>query len=184
MRTSTLRPLSFLRPCSNKVTSWKSRHSHDIDTGHLQAAGEQFPKSAYAREAQPLTEILRKLEHGRKRGPMPIADIIPIVFGSLTPASRTVCASRRSAPFSWSFAWERSPARPPFAPAQVPLRQFRRASTFFLNLKKFLFHFIQIVTARSTFFPVIQVSLKVPHRQCLVSDPSITVSYAVIAIVK
>jgi transposase len=49
----------------------------------LQAAAEQLPKSAYAREAQPLTEILRKLEHGRKRGPVPIADIIPIVLARL-----------------------------------------------------------------------------------------------------
>jgi len=49
----------------------------------LQAAAEQLPKSAYAREAQPLTEILRKLEHGCKRGPLPNADIIPIVLARL-----------------------------------------------------------------------------------------------------
>jgi transposase len=49
----------------------------------LQTAAGQLPKSAYAREAQPLADILRKLEHGRKRGPVPIADIIPIVLARL-----------------------------------------------------------------------------------------------------
>jgi len=49
----------------------------------LQAAAGQLPKSAYAREAQPLSDRLRKLEQGRKRGPVPIADIIPVVLARL-----------------------------------------------------------------------------------------------------
>ena len=46
----------------------------------LKAAADQLPKSAYATEAKPLVEILDKLEHGRKRGPTPLADILPIVL--------------------------------------------------------------------------------------------------------
>lgn len=48
----------------------------------LQAAAEQLPRSAYAREAQPLTEILHKLEHGR-RGPQALAQILPVVLARL-----------------------------------------------------------------------------------------------------
>jgi transposase len=49
----------------------------------LQAAADQLPKSAHASEALPLAELLRKLEHGRKRGPTAIGDIIPIVLARL-----------------------------------------------------------------------------------------------------
>ena len=49
----------------------------------LQAAAEQLPKGAYAREAQPLVKVLRELEQGRKRGPQPLSDILPIVLARL-----------------------------------------------------------------------------------------------------
>jgi hypothetical protein len=49
----------------------------------LQAAAEQLPKGAYAREAQPLEKVLRDLEQGRKRGPQPLSDILPIVLARL-----------------------------------------------------------------------------------------------------
>jgi transposase len=49
----------------------------------LQTAIEQLPRSAHAEEAAPLAEELRKIEHGRKRGPQPIGDILPIVLARL-----------------------------------------------------------------------------------------------------
>jgi len=49
----------------------------------LKAAADQLPKSAYAGEALPLAELLRKLEQGRKRGPVLIGTIIPIVLARL-----------------------------------------------------------------------------------------------------
>ena len=49
----------------------------------LQTAIDQLPRSAHAEEAQPLAEELRKLEHGRKRGPQLIGAILPIVLARL-----------------------------------------------------------------------------------------------------
>ena len=48
----------------------------------LEAAIEQLPRNAYAQEATPLVAQLDDLAK-RKRGPQPLADIIPIVLAKL-----------------------------------------------------------------------------------------------------
>lgn len=47
----------------------------------LDAATQQLPRSAYAAEAQPLAERLKEVQ--RRKGPQPLADIIPIVLARL-----------------------------------------------------------------------------------------------------
>lgn len=47
----------------------------------LDAAATQLPRSAYAAEAQPLHERLQEVLH--KKGPQPLADILPIVLARL-----------------------------------------------------------------------------------------------------
>lgn len=49
----------------------------------LQAAIEQLPREAYAREAKPLAEELEKIQTHRRRGPQPLGDILPIVLARL-----------------------------------------------------------------------------------------------------
>ena len=49
----------------------------------LQAAIEQLPRVAYAAEAVPLAEELEKIKAGRRYGPQPLADILPIVLARL-----------------------------------------------------------------------------------------------------
>jgi transposase len=49
----------------------------------LQAAIEQLPRAAYAAEAVPLAEELEKIKAGRRYGPQPLADILPIVLARL-----------------------------------------------------------------------------------------------------
>src|SRR5439155_12109542 len=49
----------------------------------LQAAVEQLPRAAHAAEAVPLVEELDKIEAGRRHGPQPLADILPIVLARL-----------------------------------------------------------------------------------------------------
>jgi transposase len=49
----------------------------------LQAAVEQLPRAAYAPEALPLAEELAKIKAGRRHGPQPLADILPIVLARL-----------------------------------------------------------------------------------------------------
>jgi transposase len=48
-----------------------------------QAAIDQLPKSAYAAEAKPLAEELERIQGGHRRGPQPLADILPIVLARL-----------------------------------------------------------------------------------------------------
>ena len=61
----------------------------DHDTGmaevlrDLHAAIEQVPPREHAAEAKPLQEEYRKIQDGRRRGPQPLADILPIVFARL-----------------------------------------------------------------------------------------------------
>jgi transposase len=47
------------------------------------AAIDQLPPNAYTEEAEPLAQELHKIEHGHKRGPQPLGDIIPIVLARL-----------------------------------------------------------------------------------------------------
>jgi transposase len=49
----------------------------------LRAAVEQVPPREHAAEAKPLQEEYRKIQDGRRRGPQPLADILPIVFARL-----------------------------------------------------------------------------------------------------
>lgn len=49
----------------------------------LQAAIEQMPRTAYAEEARPLAEELQRIEAGRRHGPQPLGDILPIVLARL-----------------------------------------------------------------------------------------------------
>jgi hypothetical protein len=49
----------------------------------LQAALGQVPPREHAAEARPLQEELDKIEQGRRRGPQPLGDILPIVLARL-----------------------------------------------------------------------------------------------------
>lgn len=49
----------------------------------LEAAVEQLPRSEYQAEAGPLHEELQTIQEGRRRGPQPLGDILPIVLARL-----------------------------------------------------------------------------------------------------
>lgn len=49
----------------------------------LQAAIAQLPPREHAAEAKPLQEELQKIQDGRRRGPQPLGDILPIVLARL-----------------------------------------------------------------------------------------------------
>lgn len=49
----------------------------------LQAAIAQVPPREYAAEAKPLHEEMQKIQEGRRRGPQPLGDILPIVLARL-----------------------------------------------------------------------------------------------------
>jgi transposase len=69
----------------DKLTAFHRSH----DTGmaevlrDLQAASAQVPPREYAAEARPLQEELQKIQEGRRRGPQPLGDILPIVLARL-----------------------------------------------------------------------------------------------------
>jgi transposase len=69
----------------HKLLGFHSDHGTPLrqTLADVQAAIDQLPKSAYASEAQPLAEELRKIEQGRKRGPQPLGDILPMVLARL-----------------------------------------------------------------------------------------------------
>ncbi len=60
---------------------------HDTDMAEvlrdLQAAIGQLPTGEYATEARPLQEELQRIREGRRRGPQPLATILPLVFARL-----------------------------------------------------------------------------------------------------
>jgi transposase len=66
----------------DKLTAFHRAH----DTGmpevlrDLQAALTQVPPREYPAEAQPLHQELQKIQEGRRRGPQPLGDILPIVL--------------------------------------------------------------------------------------------------------
>jgi len=66
-----------------KLLEFHCDHHTDIQQVHrdLQAATAQLPPSSHAAEAQPLQELLEVLE--RRRGPQPLADILPLVLARL-----------------------------------------------------------------------------------------------------
>jgi transposase len=49
----------------------------------LHAAVGQLPSRQHAAEAKPLTDELRKIQEGHRRGPQPLADILPLVLARL-----------------------------------------------------------------------------------------------------
>jgi transposase len=49
----------------------------------LQAAIAHLPSREYAAEAKPLQEELQRIRDGRRRGPQPLGDILPIIFARL-----------------------------------------------------------------------------------------------------
>ena len=69
----------------DKLNAFQRTHGTPMAThlADLQAAIEQLPRAAYAREAEPLAEELRKIEAGRRRGPQLLGDILPIVLARL-----------------------------------------------------------------------------------------------------
>src|SRR6266852_420998 len=60
----------------------------------LDAATQQLPRSAHAAEAKPLAERLKEVQH--RKGPQPLADIIPIVLARL--GARSVQSEVSEAP--------------------------------------------------------------------------------------
>jgi transposase len=81
----------FAHPCCQprrhyilgKLLEFHIDHHTDMQQVHhdLQAAAAQLPASSHAEEAKPLQELLEALE--RRRGPQPLADIIPLVLARL-----------------------------------------------------------------------------------------------------
>jgi transposase len=82
----------FRHPCIqgrhyilDKLTAFHRDH----DTGmtdvlrDLQAAVAQIPAREYAAEGRPLQEELEKIQHGRRRGPQLLGDILPLVLARL-----------------------------------------------------------------------------------------------------
>jgi transposase len=69
----------------DKLTAFHREH----DTGmaevlrDLQAALAHLPPKEYAAEARPLHEELEKIQQGRRRGPQPLGDILPLVLARL-----------------------------------------------------------------------------------------------------
>jgi hypothetical protein len=51
--------------------------------GDRQAALGQVPPGAYAAAAKPLHKERQKIEEGRRRGPQPLGDVLPIVLARL-----------------------------------------------------------------------------------------------------
>ena len=79
--------LEFHRQCDSPM----SQTLADLD-----AASQQLPRSAHAAEAQPLEERLEEVQ--RRRGPQPLADLIPIVLARLQDRSLQSEASEDSGP--------------------------------------------------------------------------------------
>jgi len=51
--------------------------------GDLQAAIGQVPQREHAAEAKPLSEELKRIQNGHRRGPQVLGDILPIVLARL-----------------------------------------------------------------------------------------------------
>jgi transposase len=82
----------FRHPCIqgrhyilDKLTAFHRDHDTPIPAvlADLQAAVAQVPPREHAAEAKPLYEELRKIQQGRRRGPQPLADILPVVLARL-----------------------------------------------------------------------------------------------------
>jgi transposase len=69
----------------DKLSAFHRAHGSDMPQvlRDLQAASLQVPPREQAAEARPLHEELRKIQQGRRRGPQPLGDILPIVLARL-----------------------------------------------------------------------------------------------------
>jgi len=75
----------------------RDRHTPmSLTLADLDAATQQLPRSAYATEAQPLAERLKEVQH--RKGPQPLADLIPIVLARLGVRSVQSPASEARGP--------------------------------------------------------------------------------------
>jgi len=72
-----------------KLMAFHSEHLTPMDQmlADLQAAARQLPPKARRAEAVPLAEELKAIQEGRRRGPQPIGEILPIVLAQLGVAS-------------------------------------------------------------------------------------------------
>jgi transposase len=82
----------FRHPCIqgrhyilDKLTAFHREHDTPMPEllRDLQAAIAQLPARAHRAEAKPLHEELQKIHEGRRRGPQPLGDILPIVLARL-----------------------------------------------------------------------------------------------------
>jgi transposase len=69
----------------DKLTAFHREHDTPMPEvlRDLQTAIAQVPPREYAAEAKPLHEELQKIEAGRRRGPQPLGDILPLVLARL-----------------------------------------------------------------------------------------------------
>jgi len=69
----------------DKLTAFPRGHDSNMVAvlRDLQAASAQVPSREYAAEAKPLHEELQKIQEGRRRGPQPLGDILPLVLARL-----------------------------------------------------------------------------------------------------
>lgn len=73
----------------DKLLAFHGEHGTPPDglRADLEAAAAQLPRAARAEEAQPLKEALTKTQTARRRGPQPLAEILPLVLAKLSPDS-------------------------------------------------------------------------------------------------
>src|SRR5207244_3283864 len=64
----------------------------------LDAAVTQLPASAHAAEAVPLVRELDRIRSGRRRGPQPLGDILPVVLARLGATTVQLEASGGATP--------------------------------------------------------------------------------------
>jgi transposase len=69
----------------DKLTAFHRDHDTAMPQvlGDLQAAVAQIPRREHAAEAKPLHEELQRIQEGRRRGPQPLGDILPLVLARL-----------------------------------------------------------------------------------------------------
>jgi transposase len=69
----------------DKLTAFHRDHDTAMPQvlGDLQAALAQVPPAEHAAEAKPLHEELQRIQDGRRRGPQPLGDILPLVLARL-----------------------------------------------------------------------------------------------------
>jgi hypothetical protein len=68
-----------------KLTAFHREHDSPVaeQLRDLQVAVEQVPLCEHRAEAQPLHEELERIQRGGRRGPQPLADILPMVLARL-----------------------------------------------------------------------------------------------------